>query len=197
MHRSGFRNRSPGRARRRSVRTRFGWVIIRRAAPSDLVDVAEIASASWWAAYAGLLKPETVSAWVEAAYSPAALRQRWEDHPICLVVEEGKVIAFADAFIEDDQIVTSALCTHPDFRRRGAAAMLLDWIRSLAPPLPIIADIVLGSQAAERFYEAKGFVPGETIQVKLFGERLIERRWWLGPGIHTTSELHPASEFLG
>lgn len=172
-------------------------MIIRRAEPSDLVDVAEIAAGSWRAAYAGLLKPDTVSAWVETAYSPAALRQRWEDHPIYLVVEERQVIAFADAFIEDDQIVTSALCTHPDFRRRGAAGMLLDWIRSLAPPLPIIADVVLGSEAAERFYEAKGFVPGETIQVKLFGERMIERRWWLGAGNQTTSELHPAAESLG
>lgn len=172
-------------------------MIIRRAEPSDLVDVAEIAAASWLAAYAGLLKPETVSAWVEAAYSPAALRQRWEDHPIYLVVDDGRVVAFADAFIEDDQIVTSALCTHPDFRRRGAASKLLDWIRSLAPPLPIIADIVLGSEAAERFYEAKGFVPGETIQVKLFGERLIERRWWLGAGSPTNPESHPAVETLG
>jgi len=137
-------------------------------------------------------------AWVEAAYSPAALRQRWEDHPIYLVWEEGKVIAFADAFIEDDQIVTSALCTHPDYRRHGAAGMLLDWIRSLAPPLPVIADIVLGSQAAESFFEARGFVPGETIQVTLFGERIIERRWWLGtrpvPG---AGEHHPAAGRLG
>ncbi|MDH3398987.1 MAG: GNAT family N-acetyltransferase, partial [Acidimicrobiia bacterium] len=108
-------------------------MIIRRAEPSDLVEVAAIAEGSWQAAYDGLIKPQTVSAWVEAAYSPAALRQRWEDHPIYLVCEEGTVIAFADAFIEDDQIVTSALCTHPGYRRRGAAGMLLDWIRSLAP----------------------------------------------------------------
>ncbi|MDH3397026.1 MAG: GNAT family N-acetyltransferase, partial [Acidimicrobiia bacterium] len=118
--------------------------------------------------------------------------------PIYLVCEEGTVIAFADAFIEDDQIVTSALCTHPGYRRRGAAGMLLDWIRSLAPPLPIIADVVLGSQAAESFYEAKGFVPGETIQVTLFGERIIERRWWLGTSLQTAeNDRRPAAGRLG
>ncbi|HKZ30693.1 MAG TPA: GNAT family N-acetyltransferase [Acidimicrobiia bacterium] len=173
-------------------------MIIRRAEPADLVEVAVIAEGSWRAAYAGLLKGRTVSAWIEAAYSPAALRQRWEDHPIYLVLEEGQIIAFADAFIEDDQIVISALCTHRAYRRRGAAGMLFEWIRSLAPPLPIIADVVLGSDAAESFFEAKGFVPGETIQVTLFGERIVERRWWLGAGLHpVTGERRPAAGFLG
>jgi len=189
---------SIGQFRGRLDRTRLRWVIIRRAEPSDLVEVAAIAERSWQGAYDGLLKPQTVSAWVEAAYSPAALRQRWEDHPIYLIVEEGTVVAFADAFIEDDQIVTSALCTHPGYRRRGAASILLDWIRSLAPPLPIVADVVLGSQAAESFFEAKGFSPGETIQVTLFGERIIERRWWLGTSLHTPKDdRRPAADRLG
>jgi GNAT superfamily N-acetyltransferase len=173
-------------------------VTIRRAEPTDLSDVAAIAEGSWQAAYVGLLKPETVSAWIEAAYSPAALRQRWEDHPIYLVVEGGRVIAFADAFIEDDQIVISAICTHPAHRRRGAAGILLEWIRSLAPPLPIIADVVLGGHAAESFYESKGFVPGETMQITRFGELLIERRWWLGTGVPLATEDHRrAAGFLG
>jgi GNAT superfamily N-acetyltransferase len=171
-----------------AVRTRFGWVIIRRAEPTDLVDVAAIAEASWEAAYAGLLKPGTGSAWVETVYSPAALRQRWEDHPIYLVVEKQRIIAFADAFIEDDQIVLSAICTDPAYRRRGAAGMLVEWIQAMSPQLPIIADVVLGSHAAESFYEAKGFVPGETMQVTLFGERIIERRWWLGASLQAAAE---------
>jgi GNAT superfamily N-acetyltransferase len=173
-------------------------VFIRRAEPTDLVEVAAIAEGSWQAAYAGLLKPQTVSSWVEAAYSPAALRQRWEDHPIYLVVEGESVVAFTDAFIEDDQIVVSALCTHPAHRRRGAAGILLEWIRSQAPSLPIMADVVLGNQAAESFYEARGFVPGETMQVVLFGERLIERRWWLAVEVAPPSpDRHRTAGSLG
>lgn len=182
----------------RPERTRLRWVFIRRAEPTDLVEVAAIAEGSWQAAYAGLLKPQTVSSWVEAAYSPAALRQRWEDHPIYLVVEGESVVAFTDAFIEDDQIVISALCTHPAHRRRGAAGILLEWIRSLAPSLPIMADVVLGNQAAESFYEARGFVPGETMQVVLFGERLIERRWWLAVEVEPPSrDRHRTAGSLG
>lgn len=178
--------------------TRLIWVIIRRAEPSDLVEVAAIAEGSWRAAYAGLLKAQTVSSWIEAAYSPEALRQRWEDHPIYLAMESDSVVAFADAFIEDDQIVVSAICTHPSHRRRGAAGLLLQWIRSLNPSLPIMADVVLGSQAAESFYEGRGFVPGETMQVTLFGERLIERRWWLGGGVQpTTTDRRRAAGNLG
>ncbi len=134
------------------------------------------------AAYSGLLKPETVTAWIDAAYSPAALRRRWEDHPIYLVVEEDRILGFADVFIEDDQIVLSALCTDPPQRRRGAASLLLEWITSLAPPLPVISDVLLGDRAAEAFCEARGFVPGETISMTRFGERMIERRWWLPGG---------------
>ncbi len=173
-------------------------MIIRRAEPSDLVEVAAIAAGSWQAAYAGLLRTDTVAQWLAAAYSPAALRQRWEDHPIYLAIDEDAVVAFADAFIEDDQIVVSALCTDPHYRRRGAGRLLLNWIRSLAPPLPIIADVVLGSQAAESFYEANGFVPGETIGVTLYGERIIERRWWQGATHHAPSMDHQtAARFLG
>jgi GNAT superfamily N-acetyltransferase len=156
-------------------------VRIRRAEPPDLIEVAAIAEGSWQSAFAGLLPAHTVAAWIEAAYSPASLRQRWEDHPIYLVIEDQTVIAFADAFIQDDHIVVSAICTHTSFRRRGAATLLVEWIRSLAPPLPIVADVLLGSHAAESFYEKMGFVPGETIQVTLFGQQLVERRWWLGP----------------
>ncbi len=106
-------------------------------------------------------------------------------------------MAFADAFIEDDQIVLSAICTDPVFRRRGAAGLLLEWVRSLAPPLPIIADVILGSRAAESFYESKGFVPGETMQVTLFGERMIERRWWLDAILHRAAEdRHSAGRYV-
>lgn len=154
---------------------------VRRAEPIDLTRVAAIAEGSLRTAYAGLLRPETTAAWLKAAYSPSALRRRWEDHPIYLVVDEGEIIAFADVFVEDDQLVVSAICTDTKRCRRGAATELLGFITSLAPSLPVISDVVLGNRTAEGFYEAKGFVPGETIAVTRFGERMIERRWWL-PG---------------
>ncbi|MDR9451057.1 MAG: hypothetical protein RI637_07565, partial [Acidimicrobiia bacterium] len=60
------------------------------------------------------------------------------------------------------------------------------------------ADVVLGNQAAESFYEARGFVPGETMQVVLFGERLIERRWWLAVGVEPSSpDRHRTAGSLG
>ncbi len=154
---------------------------VRRAEPTDLTRLATIAEGSLRTAYAGLLKPETTAAWLKAAYSPSALRRRWEDHPIYLVVDDDEIIGFADVFVEDDQLVVSAICTDEGHCRRGAASHLLDAVLSLAPSLPVISDVVLGNRAAEGFYEAKGFVPGETIAVTRFGERMIERRWWL-PG---------------
>lgn len=151
-----------------------------------------MAADSFSGAYAGLMRPATIAAWIEAACSPSALRRRWEDHPIYLVTDHERPVAFADVFIEDRQIVVSAICTDPAYRRRGAATRLLEWVRSLAPPLPVISDVILGSQAAESFYEASGFVPGETIQMTRFGERMIERRWWLPAQVQSVVGPPPA-----
>jgi hypothetical protein len=39
--------------------------------------------------------------------------------------------------------------------------------------------VLLGNRKGESFYEARGFTPGETLEVQLFDETATLRRWWL------------------
>ncbi|NOY54854.1 MAG: GNAT family N-acetyltransferase [Actinobacteria bacterium] len=152
---------------------------IRRADKRDLVSVAQIASVSWRTTYGDLLDADTIERWLAAAYSPSALQQRWQDHPIFLVEIDRHPVAFADVYIERNIIVVAAMCTHPEYRRHGAATSLLEKVRSLAPSLPVTVDLILGNRSGEGFVENLGFSPGETIEVHLYGEPFLERRWWI------------------
>ena len=66
----------------------------------------------------------------------------------------------------------------PELRGRGAGTALLTTIVELFPEHPISADVVAGNRKGETFYERKGFVPGERLDVTLFDEPVVERRWW-------------------
>ena len=154
---------------------------VRDATRADLSSVAEIARRGWLATYRGLLAHDTVSGFMATTYSLATLRNRLADHPMFVVDNGGTVVAFADALVESDRTVVADLFTDQGWRRRGCARMLVRTVSQLAPTMPTSADIYLGHEAAERFYEGYGFVPGETLQRDLFGQQVVERRWWLSP----------------
>jgi hypothetical protein len=77
--------------------------------------------------------------------------------------------------------------------------MLLAALRSRFPDLPVAADVLSGNVKGEAFYERRGFFPRETLEVDLFGEPVLERRWWLGTppspavGAAEATGDHPAS----
>ncbi len=140
----------------------------------------QIAHAAWKTTLTELLDRSLVDRWLTTAYSSAALAERLDDHPVFVVIADERPVAFADAFVEEDRLVLSALCTHPEYRRHGAATLLLERIRSLIPHVPLSVDILVGNTGAEAFASAAGFVPGEAIESHLYGRSLLERRWWLG-----------------
>lgn len=96
-----------------------------------------------------------------------------------VVDADGYPIAFCDVLTEGGHEVIAALCTHPEYRRQGAATLLVASAQALSPRLPISVDLVLGNRTAEAFVERMGFVPGETMEQHLYGEAFVERRWWL------------------
>ncbi len=160
---------------------RFGWVDLRGARSSDLEAVAVIAAGAWWDAYASLLEPRTIRTVLERTYSDRALHHRLEDHPMFIVFDAGEAVGFAEAFIEDERIVLGALYVTADHRGQGIGSMLLSEVASLDTGMPVTSDILLGARLAEEFYEAHGFVPGETMKSFLYGEPIVERRWWKEP----------------
>ncbi len=139
-------------------------------------------------AYAQLLRPATIEAVIRHAYSQQALERRWEDHPILIAVLDGRPRAFADAIVEQDRVVVAALYTEPASRRLGAGTQLIGRIRQLAERLPTTVDVILGNTEAEQFIERCGFVPGESLETTMFGEPVVERRWYLGSLVEADAE---------
>jgi GNAT superfamily N-acetyltransferase len=154
-------------------------LVVRDAAIADAAAVRLVAAAAWNDTYAGLLLPSTIAAFVDNAYAIERLERRIDVHTFLVVEDGGSIVAFADAVIEPDRLNLVAIYALPEQRRRGAGSALLARVRARFPTLPVSADVLAGNRKGEGFYERLGFVPREEIEVDLFGERAVERRWWL------------------
>lgn len=155
---------------------------VRRAGRGDLVAIGRVADAAHWEAYSGLLAAVTIAALLRRDFSPGPLRRRLLSGRVLVAEEDGRVVGFAEAAVETDHTRLTALASDPGDRHAGVAARLLEAVRRLAPHLPVSADVPLGCLPVEGYLEAQGFVPGEILQTNLFGEEVVERRWWLPPG---------------
>jgi GNAT superfamily N-acetyltransferase len=166
-----------------------GWTI-RAAEAGDAPAVAEVAAAAWRDTYAGLLRAETIEAFIERNYNVERVEWRIA-HDVFLVAEpeggepnvvgEPRIAAFADAAGRDDRVDLFAIYAHPSMRGHGAGSALLAAIRDRLPGKAIAADVLLGNRKGEVFYERRGFVPRERLEEELRGEPVVERRWWLEP----------------
>ena len=152
---------------------------VRPASRSDLLDIRRVADAAHWETYSGLLKPDTIGRLLSRDYSPSSLGRRLLRGGVLVAESNGGLVGFVDAAADPIQTRLLAIATEPAFRRQGVATALVSAVRR--PNLPISADVLLGNIDGERFYEARGFVPGEIIHSLLFDEDVVERRWWLAP----------------
>jgi GNAT superfamily N-acetyltransferase len=154
-------------------------MIVREAVPADAATIRIIAESAWRATYTGLLSGRTIDTFVDLAYSIERLQRRIDRHTFLVVEEDGSLVAFADATSEDGRVNLGAIYADPTRRGEGAGTLLLTELRSRFPGLPITADVLRGNRKGEVFYERRGFVPREEIETDLFGEPVVERRWWL------------------
>lgn len=153
-------------------------VHVRGADRGDLGSIARIAQRAIPAAYDHLLSPRTIAAWLESAFTEAAVTRSWEDHEMLVAIDPSSPVAFAGVFDEQERVNIGSLFTDPERRCRGAATALVEAIQESAGGRTVTADVLLGNHVAERFYEHRGFVPGEALSSNLFGEPIVERRWY-------------------
>ena len=154
-------------------------MVVRDAEPTDAAAVRAVAESAWRATYTGLLSDRTIDAFVAAAYSIERLERRIDRHTFLVVEQTGSIIAFADAIDDEDHVNLGAIYADPARRGEGAGTVLVAELRSRFPGRPIAADVLRGNRKGEVFYERRGFVPREKIASDLFGEPVVERRWWL------------------
>lgn len=152
---------------------------VRDAVLDDVDAVQGIAVAAWRDTYAGLLLPETIEAFLDAAYSVASLERRIAADTFLVAEIDGRMVSFADATADRDHINLIAIYALPAFRGRGTGTALLNVLRSRSQDLPLSADVLEGNRKGELFYERRAFAPRERLEAELFGERVVERRWWL------------------
>ena len=153
---------------------------VRPATRGDLLAIGRVADAAAWETYSGLLKPDTIARVLNRDYSPAPLRRRLLRGGV-RVADAGRsgILGFLDWELDGARVWLTAISTEPAYRRSGIARAMLASVRASSPRLPISADVLLGNLDGERFYEAQGFAPGEVLEGTLFGEDVVERRWWL------------------
>ena len=156
-------------------------VSVRAAGARDVAAIRAVAIAAWRDTYRGLLRPETIEAFLDAAYSEQRLGERISAD-LFLVAEAGdRIVAFADAIERPERVDLAAIYALPEFRGRGAGTALLNEILIRLPGLAVVADVLDGNRKGEAFYEARGFEPVGILEGSLFGEPVVERRWRLTP----------------
>jgi GNAT superfamily N-acetyltransferase len=151
---------------------------VRAATAADISGIAAVAAAAWRDTYAGLLRADTIEAFIANAYSGARLERRIEADTFLVAVVDGRIVAFADGREAEDRVDLFAIYALPEWRGQGSGSALLDELRRLAPGKAVAAEVLTGNRKGEVFYEHRGFAPRETVETELFGERVIERRWW-------------------
>jgi GNAT superfamily N-acetyltransferase len=173
--------------------------LIRAAVASEAPAIAAVAAAAWRDTYAGLLRVDTIETFIERAYSRERLESRIDrdvflvaERPVSGVVGRAgsdaeaadalQVVAFCDARDGDSHVELYAIYALPEARGQGAGTALLRALQARHPGRPIAAEVLAGNRKGETFYERRGFVPRERIDTELFGETVVERRWWLTPG---------------
>ena len=156
---------------------------VRPAVIEDAADIRSVAVEAWHDTYAGELRDETIEAFLDRSYSLERLHRRIGSDLFVVAVDDddGAIVAFANGRPEADRYDLLAIYARPSWRGRGAGSALLEAVRERAGAQPIAADVLLGNRKGETFYEARGFVPGETLEVQLFDEIAVLRRWWLAP----------------
>jgi GNAT superfamily N-acetyltransferase len=169
---------------------------VRQAVAGDAAAVALVAAAAWRDTYAGLLRSDTIETFIERAYSIERLERRIDRDVFLLAVRDAQVVAFCDAAEAESEahayVDLYALYALPEARGQGAGTALLVELQSRFPSQSIAAEVLVGNRKGEVFYERRGFVPRERIDTELFGESVVERRWWLAP-VAPTSPTSPAS----
>jgi GNAT superfamily N-acetyltransferase len=157
-------------------------LVVRDATADDIEAVRSIAAAAWRDTYAGLIGESTIEAFLERSYGVERVTRRIRDDTFLLAVtEDGAVVAFANAREAEGYLHLLAIYADPGRRGGGAGTALLDELRRRFPGEAIAAEVLRGNRKGETFYEARGFVPRETVEADLFAERIVEQRWWLDP----------------
>jgi len=158
-------------------------VDIRAAVPDDAPAIRRVARAAWRAAYGDIVAEATIEAAIDSWYDVAGLRESVDRADARFLVAErgGEVVGFGQALVAEPTARAGAelarLYVHPDHWDEGVGSALLarleDWLRERGVDrvrLAVLAD----NDAANAFYESRGYRRVETRRMDLQGEAVTD-----------------------
>ena len=133
---------------------------IREMTNSDIKVVQETATASWHAAYEGIIPSGVQERFLDMAYSNDMMHRKLAQSHMFVAVEGGKVIGFAE-FTQPDtegKIVLNAIYLHPDSQNKGVGTLLLEYgLEQIEGITNIYVEVEKENMVGRRFYDARGF----------------------------------------
>jgi ribosomal protein S18 acetylase RimI-like enzyme len=155
---------------------------VRRAAPGDVDAIHDVARASWTADYPDILSRETAEDGVGEWYTPARLRADLDDPRtrLFVAVEDDAVVGFAHALVDDDAGHLLRLYVHPDARRGGVGAALVEAVREELACLDadrVTATVLAANEPGNAFYRDLGFEKVGEGETSIGGETFRENRY--------------------
>lgn len=152
--------------------------MIRHAEPDDAEQIHEVALKAWRDTYGHILSEETVAETVENWYEVGDLREQTET-PIFYVAvdEEGGVVGFVHATVEDTKATLHRIYIDPEYQARGIGSRLY---RRMEEDLQheeaekVEVEVLAENQKGNSFYRKHGFETNDTEQVELNGEEVCQ-----------------------
>jgi ribosomal protein S18 acetylase RimI-like enzyme len=149
---------------------------LRPATAADIEAIIDVAEASWYAAYGGMLDPSTIAAAIAEYYDRELLETAIETDEIALyvaVAEDDGVVGFASAEQTwADEVELHTVYVHPDRWGEGIGSALLDrvvaWARERSVDR-IACGVLADNAVGVGFFEASGFERGRETEAEIVG----------------------------
>ncbi|MFQ3318361.1 MAG: N-acetylglutamate synthase-like GNAT family acetyltransferase [Natronomonas sp.] len=151
-------------------------VEVRDATTDDTDDIVDVARDSWYAAYGGFLKPETIEQALGEYYDPDLLETAVEHDDIAFYIAEadGEIVGFASAEQTwSDEVELHTIYVHPDRWGEGVGSALFERVENWAREQGvdrIVCAAFSDNAVGIGFFEATGFRRGTEAKGEVAGE---------------------------
>ena len=145
--------------------------VIRKANPSDIPSIRQIAFATWPDAYGKLLPKEQLEYMLEWMYTEKSLQEQMnKGHQFFMADLDGISFGFASVSEESDQrFKLNKLYVIPQTQKTGAGKALLDEVIGYAKQNKgtVVFLQVKRDNIAKGFYEKQGFVITQEVDIEI------------------------------
>lgn len=158
--------------------TRHSYANVRIASPADLASIRSVASRTWHATYASILKTSTIDTFLKRAYSDYSLLATLNSGGLWLLEQDGAVVAYMRLSMQDEVGFLDAIYVIPKAQGLGHGRRLWEcaeaWFAARGAR-EVRLTVAQANLSARGFYRHLGFEERETHDSGMLGEPLLEQ----------------------